>query len=267
MNRFVFLGVVCLVAMSAAWVLPRLERPLSPLTVAQDLIEQGRGAEAVHLLEDENWRGIAEYRAGRYRRAAIEFVQVEDATALYNLGNAYARLGEWKGARAAYERALYLAPDDEDAAFNLSLVLQAEERQQEEADKQRRTRTVGAEDSAFENSDETGSTEGQTKDDETAKPSDSATPTERSANRSGQIASRGRDGETSQLQDQAAGRGTMTESAERATADQFGAAATAILRKSTQDAEIILRKIADDPARVLRARLYTIHKLRTEENQ
>ena len=42
-----------------------------------------------------------------------------------------------------------------------------------------------------------------------------------------------------------------------------GAGATAILNASTQDAEILLRKIIDDPARVLQARLQAMHKQRS----
>ena len=38
-----------------------------------------------------------------------------------------------------------------------------------------------------------------------------------------------------------------------------------ILRESTQAAEVLMRRISDDPALVLRARLRTLHRLRREK--
>ena len=147
MNRLaiMFIAYLGVAAVAAGWFLPRVTQPLDRFSVAQALIADGRGAEAVHLLEDRVWRGLAEYRAERYRRAVEEFVQGEDVIALYNLGTAYARLAEWSGARVAFERVLALDPAHEDAAFNLSLVLQAEELQRQEAEAQRDTRTLGTE--------------------------------------------------------------------------------------------------------------------------
>ena len=88
-----------------------------------------------------------------------------------------------------------------------------------------------------------------------------------SANRSGEISSQGRTGDEAQFKEQAAGRGAVAMAADETAAERTGAAATMILRKSAQDAEVILRAIRDDPARVLRARLYAIHKLREEAGQ
>lgn len=265
MRRTTLVLVAGSLALLLAWLLPRLDQPLTPTAVALSLIDDGRAAEAVHLLEDKTLRGIAEYRANRFRRAATEFVQVEDATALYNLGTTYARLAEWRGARAAYERALRLDPDHADAAFNLALVLKAEAREQEDADAERQTRSLGTEDSAEGADDDTGAAEGETKDDEAARASDQSAATESPANQSGETSQPGRSGETPQLPDQAAGRGTLGAAGERTAGQQTGSAATVILQKSAQDAEVILRAIRDDPARVLRARLHAIHRQRQRE--
>lgn len=261
---FLLAGILALLS---AWLLPRLQQPLTPHAVAVDLIEAGRGAEAVHLLSDRTWRGVAEYRALRFRRATAEFVQVEDATALYNLGTAYARLAEWSAARAAYGRALALAPDHADAQFNLALVLKAEARQQEEADAERQSRTLGSEDSTQQTNDETGPSDAETKDDDTAQPSDDVAPTDKTANRAGQISAAGRAGDEAQLPEQLGGRGALGDADDQTAADQTGAAATLIRRQSAQNAEMMLRAIRDDPARVLRARLYAIHKQRQEAGQ
>ena len=88
-----------IVALGLAWALPRMDTPLDRHSVAMDLIADGRGDEAVHLMDDHIWRGIAEYRSNRFRRATAELIQDESVMSLYNLGTAYARLAEWAAAR------------------------------------------------------------------------------------------------------------------------------------------------------------------------
>ena len=252
-------------ALAAGWVLPQMDQPLDRFTVAQDLIADGRGGEAVHLLEDRVWRGVAEFRADRYRRAVEEFAQGGDITALYNLGTAYARLAEWGGARAAYEKTLSLDPAHEDAAFNLALVLQAEDLQRKEAEAQRDTRTLG---------NEVGKDRGQDSEDtggktttEDAEPSADAAPTDRVATQAGQIPTEGRTGEIAQTEDAAAGRGSASESVDDGSNNRSGAGAIRVLRTSKQDTEILLRAIRDDPATVLRARLWSIDRQRRESGR
>lgn len=257
-----YLGVA---ALAAGWFLPRLTQPMDRFTVAQTLIADGRGAEAVHLLDDRIWRGVAEFRAQRYRRAVEEFVQGEDVTALYNLGTSYARLAEWAGARAVYELVLSLDPAHEDAAFNLALVLQAEELQRQEAEAQRDTRTLGTEEGDGRG---TKSEEGGDKTtEENASPSADAQATERTATKAGQIPTEGRTGDVAQTEDAAAGRGAASEAQDDGSNSRSGAGAIRVLRTSRQDTEILLRAIKDDPAAVLRARLWSIDRQRREEGR
>lgn len=261
----ILIAYAAVAALAAAWFLPRHDPPLNRFSVAQDLIADERGVEAVHLLEDRVWRGVAEFRAARYRRAVEEFAQGGDITALYNLGTSYARLAEWGGARVAYERVLSLDPAHEDAAFNLSLVLQAAELQRKEAEAQRDTRTLGVEKGTDrgQDSDETG---GQTTSDE-AEPSEDVAPTDRVATKAGQIAAAGRTGDEAQTEDAAAGRGEAAESTENGSNNRSGAGAIRRLQTSAQDTEILLRAIKDDPATVLRARLWSIDQQRRERGR
>lgn len=257
-----YLGVA---AFAAGWFLPRLNQPLDRFSVAQALIADGRGAEAVHLLDDRVWRGLAEYRAERYRRAVEEFVQGGDITALYNLGTAYARLAEWAGARAAYERVLALDPAHEDAAFNLALVVQAEEQQRREAEAQRDTRTLGAEEGEGRGTE----TDDNNKNvrEENATPSADAQATERRANKAGQIPNEGRTGDIARTEDAASGRGAASEANDDRSNSRTGAGAIRVLQASKQNAEILLRAIKDDPAVVLRARLWSIDRQRREDGR
>ncbi len=255
------------IALAVSWILPRLETPTDRFSIGVSLIADGRPGDAVHLLEDQTWRGIAEYRANRYRRAATEFVQVDDLVATYNLGTTFARLAEWDSARAAFEKVLRVDPAHEDAAFNLSLVLKALALQQQEQEEQRQTRSLGTEKGAEGQGgqQDTASSEKTTTED--AQPSEDVAPSERDANRAGQIAQQGRTGDQAQTKDAAAGRGAVTETEDQEAAGRTGAGGIRIPTRSAQNTEVLLRAIKDDPERVLAARLRAIDRLRREGRQ
>ena len=65
------------------------------------------------------------YNQGYYEQAIEAYATLlskgSDATLLYNMGNAYYRLGELPQAILAYERALQLQPGDDDVCYNLQL--------------------------------------------------------------------------------------------------------------------------------------------------
>jgi len=103
------------------------QAPVSRNAVAQNLLKNGAAAEAAYVFETPIWQGVAHYRAGRYLRAIAAFDVRESTTGLYNRGNAYARLGRYQDAIAAYQAALRRQPDHEDARFNLDLVSLAAE--------------------------------------------------------------------------------------------------------------------------------------------
>ena len=102
---------------------------------ARQALEKGDAAEAAALFEDPEWRGVAQYRAGEYRQSATAF-SGESADSAYNLGNALARQGELEAAIDAYDRALGLDPEAEDAAYNRELVKDLLEQQQAQSGEQ-----------------------------------------------------------------------------------------------------------------------------------
>lgn len=99
---------------------------------AQQLLEEGAAAEAAEVFENDDWRAVAQYRAGAYQQSAATFADQEDTRSLYNLGNAMARQGEFETAIDAYEQVLEIDPDNEDAAFNRDLIKQLQEQQQQQ---------------------------------------------------------------------------------------------------------------------------------------
>jgi len=99
-------------------------------------MEEGSPADAAVLFDDQNWRAVARYQSGDYPGSAAEFAEFEDTGNLYNLGNALAQQGEFDSAIDAYEQVLESEPNNEDARYNLELVKQIKDQQEQEQETQ-----------------------------------------------------------------------------------------------------------------------------------
>ena len=84
---------------------------------------------AKDLFEDSRWRGSAAFKAGDFDQAIADFSQDDSAIGDYNHGNALAKAGDLEGAIEAYNNALSKEPKMEDARFNLDLVEQLKDQQ------------------------------------------------------------------------------------------------------------------------------------------
>ena len=101
---------------------------------------------AAELAEDPQRRGAAQFAAGDFAAADKSFAAAADAAdadidadAPYNRGNALARLGRYKDAIAAYDRALAVEPDMQDALWNkqqIEALLKKQQEQQSQDGKQ-----------------------------------------------------------------------------------------------------------------------------------
>lgn len=101
----------------------------------QQLLD-GDAAAAIEGFDDPDWRANADYQAGNFEDAAEYWSAKENATAIYNRGNALAKSGELDKALEAYQQALDLQPNFEDAEANASLIEKLlKEQQQEEGEK------------------------------------------------------------------------------------------------------------------------------------
>ncbi len=99
---------------------------------AQQQLQQGNAQQAAELFNNTEWKAAAHYRAGQYQQSIDALQGINSADALYNKGNALARLGNIQEAIAAYEEALKLQPQHEDAEYNLNLLKQQQPDQGDE---------------------------------------------------------------------------------------------------------------------------------------
>lgn len=88
------------------------------------------------VFTDPEWQAAAHYRSGQYQQAAEALKGIDKADALYNKGNALARLGRYPAAKQAYEAALKKDPNHADAKHNLEEVEKMLQQQSSEQQKQ-----------------------------------------------------------------------------------------------------------------------------------
>jgi len=101
-------------------------------------LEQGDAKQAAKLFDDRQWKAAAQYKAEKYQEAADLLSNIDTDDANYNRGNALSKANNIDAAIEAYDRALKLNPNHEDAAHNKKLLEQAkkeQEKQSQESDK------------------------------------------------------------------------------------------------------------------------------------
>ena len=91
-------------------------------------VEQHERASA--LFDNREWRAAAQFRAEQFAESAETLEGLDTPEAHYNRGNALAGAGQISPAIEAYERALELDPEHEDARFNRDLLLEQPEQNQ-----------------------------------------------------------------------------------------------------------------------------------------
>jgi Ca-activated chloride channel family protein len=103
---------------------------------AYEKLQQEQAAEAAQQFDHPDWKASAQYRAGDYEEAAKNFAQSDNADAHYNRGNALAKANKLPDAIKAYDQALKLNPELEDAKKNRKLVEELLKQQQQNQDQQ-----------------------------------------------------------------------------------------------------------------------------------
>ena len=97
---------------------------LRPDQQGQAAFESEDHARASELFEDPAWRAAAQYRDGQFESSAETLAPAQSTDGHYNRGNALARAGAFAEAIQAYDQALEIDPEHEDALFNRDLLMQ-----------------------------------------------------------------------------------------------------------------------------------------------
>jgi len=105
---------------------------------AQQSFTKGDYKDAAEKFTDPAWQAAAQYKADIKLPEKQELPPVTTDTGYYNQGNVLAKSGQFAKAISAYEQALKLNPDNEDAQYNKEVVekaLKQQEQQQQNQDK------------------------------------------------------------------------------------------------------------------------------------
>ncbi|AMK77137.1 MULTISPECIES: vWA domain-containing protein, partial [Methylomonas] len=89
---------------------------------AKQAFEQQQYQQAAEQFNNPDWRAAAQYKAGQYKEAAETLKNTQTAEGHYNRGNALAQAGQLQEAVQAYQQALQLDPNHQDAKYNKELV-------------------------------------------------------------------------------------------------------------------------------------------------
>ena len=222
----------------------------TPNQRAAEALSRGDYETAQDLFEDPMWRGSAAYKAGDFEQATTSFLNNDTAQGHYNRGNALAQDGDLQGAIDAYDRALSLDPDMQDAIANRALVEQLKDQQQgqdqDQQNQQSQDQDQEQQDQEQQNQDSSGQDQEQKNQD-----SQSQDQSQQDKEEKGKPDSE--KSEQEKIADEKA--------LEQAEKDAEEAAAEAALdelsdeeKQEQQDIEKMLRRIPDDPGGLLRAK-------------
>ena len=214
---------------------------------AQRELEAGNASEAAALFRNPEWQAVADYEAGDYAGSAKSFAEQDDVRNLYNLGNAMAHQGELDAAIEAYEQVLAVEPENEDAAYNLELVKelknQQEQEQQNQGDDQQSTENPGGDGEQSDSEEQSDQQGAEGESDSEAQENDS------SQNRDDQMSEE----DMRALQEELQRAAEEAESGEQP--EQMSEAELAELRQQQEEQQAMeqwLRRIPDDPGGLLR---------------
>ena len=210
------------------------------------------------LFESQRWRGVAGFRSGAFADAASSFAGIEskDADDYYNLGNSLAFAGDVPNAIAAYEKALELQQDHEDAAHNKRVLetLLSEQQNQSDQGNQQDSDQDHQPDASQTPSSPGASAEGETPDDSTEpqpQEAEGARSEQQETDSLQQSQAREDDQQDGESSDEQARHSAEAEADAREDQDQ-NMDATAKASRERERIDSLLRRVPDDPGGLLR---------------
>jgi Ca-activated chloride channel family protein len=210
----------------------------------QNALENGDAEKAQSLFKNRQWQASAAYNNADYDSAVELFKQVDSADDYYNLGNSLAHIGELDKAIAAYDQALQLQPDMQDAIANKKLIEQLKQQQQQDqnGESQDQSQDSQSQDSQSQDSQSQDAESQQSESQEGEKQQSNQQEAEQEAEQEDESEAVQQDSE--QQQDQ--------ESAEQQLSEMQKSEQEKLEEQQQQELQQWLRRVPDDPGGLLR---------------
>lgn len=208
-------------------------------------MESGDPKTAQTLFDNSQWRGSAAYKAENYSEAIDYFLNSDSADGHYNRGNALAKSGDLEAAIEAYDQALELQPDMEDALANRDLIEKLKQQQQNQESSEQQDQS---EQSNEQNQDQ------QAQDDEQQQSGQSNDSSQNQQDTEQQEQNEQQDKEQKEPQQQEQEEQSQQDSEQEQEQEQQAAQAelSEDEKQAQQEIEQMLRRVPDDPGGLLR---------------
>lgn len=120
----------------------------------QQLLQQEKHSEAASRFEDPRWKAAAQYKAGQYQESAKTLENLNTAEDHYNRGNALTQAHQFEEAMEAYDQALKIDPDFEDAQYNKAIAEELKKQKEQQEQNQQNSDQQNSDQQNSENSDQ-----------------------------------------------------------------------------------------------------------------
>lgn len=206
-------------------------------------MESGDPNTAQTLFDNSQWRGSAAYKAENYSEAIDYFLNSDSADGHYNRGNALAKSGDLEAAIEAYDQALELQPDMEDALANRDLIEKLKQQQQNQESSEQQDQS---EQSNEQNQDQ------QEQDDEQQQSGQSNDSSQNQQDTEQQEQNEQQDKEQKEPQQQEQEEQSQQDSEQEQEQQAAQAELSEDEKQAQQEIEQMLRRVPDDPGGLLR---------------
>jgi len=256
----------------------------------QEYFNKQEYQQAAAQFKDPLWQGSAHYKAGEYEQALAAFKQHDSAEALFNQGNALAKLQKIDQAIAAYEQALQRDPNLTDAQANKALLeqlKQQQENQQQDAGDEQQNQQDQEQQDQQQNGEQSGESQDSENQNSDSQPSDQQQDSQSAEQQQNQQSDAAeQDGseqenneqqpaekdqqQTEEEQQQAEQQAQSAQNAEDGNEEQSAAAqamAEQHAKETEQKHQQLLNKVTDDPYMLLRNKMQLEYQKRHQDRR
>jgi Ca-activated chloride channel family protein len=234
--------------------------------------------QAAEQFKNPLWQGSAYYKAGDYQQALAAFKQENTAEALFNQGNALAKLEKIDDAIAAYEQALQRDPNLADAKANKALLeklkQQQEQQEQESGDEEQKNDQQGenqdGESQDSQNQDSDSKDSDQQKNQQNSENQDSGEQDESSTKKDTEEGQEQKNQQETDRDKQQKSEQQQAKSPEDSSDAQSLAAkelAEQLAKETEQKHQQLLNKVTDDPYMLLRNKMQLEYQKRSQDRR